>query len=150
MKKYFLLVLLTVVGISAFARKSYVNVYLESLYSPTIYLSGDIPIGIKSYYSNMQIGDVLNLLSNEGYEVELITSGSGNIGSTSTTTYVIYLLSKQVSSNEDSAISIVHSDDGEAYEVARYNLQGMQVNENTKGIQIIVYSNYTTKTVIVE
>lgn len=61
-----------------------------------------------------------------------------------------YLLSKQVSSNDDSAISIVHSDDGEAYEVARYNLQGMQVNENTKGIQIIVYSNYTTKTVIVE
>ena len=61
----------------------------------------------------------------------------------------IVIMSKS-STNEDGAITIVHNDDGEAYEVARYNLQGMQVNENTKGIQIIVYSNYTTKTVIVE
>ena len=35
-------------------------------------------------------------------------------------------------------------------EIARYNLQGIQVNENEKGVQIIVYSNYTTKTVVVQ
>jgi hypothetical protein len=36
------------------------------------------------------------------------------------------------------------------YEVARYNLQGMPVKETEKGIQIVVFSNYTTKTIIKE
>jgi hypothetical protein len=35
-------------------------------------------------------------------------------------------------------------------EIARYNLQGIPVNANEKGVQIIVYSNYTTKTVVVQ
>mgnify|MGYP003307038838 CR=1 FL=1 len=35
-------------------------------------------------------------------------------------------------------------------EIARYNLQGIPVTPSDKGIQIIVYSNYTTKTVVVE
>jgi hypothetical protein len=34
--------------------------------------------------------------------------------------------------------------------VARYNLQGIPVKANEKGVQIIVYSNYTTKTIVVE
>ncbi len=44
----------------------------------------------------------------------------------------------------------VEEDEQEVYKVARYNLQGQQINENEKGIQIIVYSDYTTKTVINE
>ena len=49
------------------------------------------------------------------------------------------------------AIERIVADDGqEAVEVARYNLQGVPVDKNEKGIQIVVYSNYTTKTVIVE
>ena len=40
--------------------------------------------------------------------------------------------------------------DEEVHEVARYNLQGIPVRKNEKGVQIIVFSNYTTKTVIVE
>jgi len=40
--------------------------------------------------------------------------------------------------------------DSDAIEVARYNLQGIPISENEKGIQIIVYSDYTTKTVINE
>ena len=40
--------------------------------------------------------------------------------------------------------------DEEVREVARYNLQGIPVRKSEKGVQIIVYSNYTTKTVIVE
>lgn len=42
------------------------------------------------------------------------------------------------------------TDNTEVKEVARYNLQGMPVDTTEKGIQIVVYSNYTTKTVIVE
>jgi hypothetical protein len=34
--------------------------------------------------------------------------------------------------------------------VARYNLQGIPVKETEKGVQIIVFSNFTTKTVVVE
>ena len=48
------------------------------------------------------------------------------------------------------AIERVTADDQEAVEVARYNLQGVPVDKDEKGIQIVVYSNYTTKTVIVE
>lgn len=149
MKKFFFLLFLVALGTSAFARKSYVNVAASSLETTTgqrIYITGDIPSGINDYYSSTKVGYILNLLSQEGYEVEFMSATNVGAGPS----MVNYLLSKNISSNDDSAISIVHSDDGEVYEVARYNLQGMQVNENTKGIQIIVYSNYTTKTVIVE
>ena len=154
MKKFLLLLFLMAIGTGAYAQKSYVNVAATSVnengYDTYIYITGDVPSGIGTYYnytSSMNVGTILNLLSQKGYEVEFMSAA--NSGSSSSF-YVNYLLSKKTSSNEDNAISIVHTDDGEAYEVARYNLQGMQVNENTKGIQIIVYSNYTTKTVIVE
>ena len=39
-----------------------------------------------------------------------------------------------------------HSDDAE--EVARYNLSGRPCSPNEKGVQIIVYSDYTTRTII--
>ena len=152
MKKYLILLFLIAIGTSVYARKSYVNVYANDLGDETcqyMTITGDLPIGFKVYYGfsdKVTIGQLLNMLSQEGYEVEFMSS----VGTGATGTRVNYLLSKNISSNEDDAITIVHNDDGEAYEVARYNLQGMQVNENTKGIQIIVYSNYTTKTVIVE
>ena len=38
---------------------------------------------------------------------------------------------------------------GEAEEVARYNLSGHPCNPNDKGDQIIVYTDYTTRTIIV-
>ena len=37
----------------------------------------------------------------------------------------------------------------EAEEVARYNLSGHPCNPNDKGVQIIVYSDFTTRTIIV-
>lgn len=40
--------------------------------------------------------------------------------------------------------------DGEVEEVARYNLSGRPCKPYDKGVQIIVYSDFTTKTVIVE
>ena len=151
MKKFLILLFLMAIGTSVYAQKSYVNVIAEDICreygSDDIYITGDVPNGINTHYKEAKIGDILNLLSQKGYEVEYMSASNSG---TSANVYVNYLLSKKTSSNEDNAISIVHNDDGEAYEVARYNLQGMQVNENTKGVQIIVYSNYTTKTVIVE
>ncbi len=38
---------------------------------------------------------------------------------------------------------------GETEEVARYNLSGHPCNPNDKGVQIIVYTDYTTRTIIV-
>ncbi len=40
--------------------------------------------------------------------------------------------------------------DGEVDEVARYNLSGRLCTANDKGVQIVVYSDFSTKTVIVE
>lgn len=39
---------------------------------------------------------------------------------------------------------------GEVEEVARYNLSGRLCTANDKGVQIVVYSDFTTKTIIVE
>lgn len=41
-------------------------------------------------------------------------------------------------------------DDSEAHEVARYNVAGQPCSESEKGVQIVVYSDFTAKTVIVE
>ena len=51
-----------------------------------------------------------------------------------------------------SAVRAIESDhfDADMVEVARYNLSGRPCHPHEKGIQIVVYSNYTTKTVIVE
>ena len=40
--------------------------------------------------------------------------------------------------------------DGEVEEVARYNLSGHPCKPYDKGVQIVVYSDYTTKTIIIE
>ena len=42
-----------------------------------------------------------------------------------------------------------NSTDDDAYEVARYNLSGRPCTLNDKGVQIIVYSDYTTQTTII-
>ena len=42
-----------------------------------------------------------------------------------------------------------NSTDDDAYEVARYNLSGRPCTPNEKGVQIIVYSDYTTQTTII-
>jgi hypothetical protein len=132
------------------AQKSYVNMvsYHSSSETtkPNIYLTGEIPAGMdKTFIHTHTTGDVLNMLADEGFIVELHSMSSG----ASSGFYQTYLLSKS-SSNTYNSVRSVQIDDEDITEVARYNLQGMPVNENEKGIQIIVYSNYTTKTVIVQ
>lgn len=154
-RKISLLVFLVGMFFTAFAQKQYVTVTASDMYwsRQSIYLTGDIPSGINSYYEssghydefNLEcptVGKLLNLLAKDGFTVEqMANTGGSNI--------VTYLLSKNSAPSEN-GIEVINNDDSEAVEVARYNLQGIPVNENEKGVQIIVYSNYTTKTVVVQ
>lgn len=132
---------------AAWGQKSYVNVVADHIYSSIyqeIYLTGDVPVGIKTHYDSygseaMTVGMVLNLLAKEGFVVEQMSCSAE---------CEVILLSRLALDPE--AIPHVTADDQEAVEVARYNLQGLPVNEDEKGVQIIVYSNFTTKTIIVE
>ncbi len=132
---------------AAWGQKSYVNVVADHIYSSIyqeIYLTGDVPVGIKTHYDSygseaMTVGKVLNLLAKEGFVVEQMSCSAE---------CEVILLSRIALDPE--AVPHVTADDQEAVEVARYNLQGLPVNEDEKGVQIIVYSNFTTKTIIVE
>ena len=155
MKKILLaLCMALIAGMACYAHKSYVTVryYYNSMYY--FVLSGDIPVGMKESYSSWQddmtIGELLNMLSKNGYEVEQMAPyENGN-----TTYNLMFLLSSDTapeSSDSAGTVKTIRNNDGEdVYEVARYNLQGLPVSEDTKGVQIVVFSNYTTQTVIVE
>lgn len=131
----------------ATAQRSYVNVVAKNIYSSVyqeLFLTGELPAGVKSHYDGygseaMTVGQVLNLLSKEGFLVDQMSC---------TTEGEVIVLSRIAL--YPGAIERVTADDQEAVEVARYNLQGVPVDMDEKGIQIVVYSNYTTKTVIVE
>jgi len=153
--KKILLFLFLAMPLIGYAQKSYVQIVvadkLTTSYESfreghTMYLTGDIPSGVKDYYSynrdDMTVGKLMSLLGEKGYELEKAFA----LGSSSE----IIIMSKSGSSSYSKIQSIKIEDEGEPYEVARYNLQGIPVKANEKGVQIIVFSNYTTKTVIVE
>ena len=140
--KRILIVLFVLVGsIEIYAQKSFILVsatrWSEAKYN--IELSGNLPSDMKNYYSHYELTDILNKLSENGYDLEYCI-GDGTIK---------FIFTKG-SSNSVNAIQKVRGDDVDVFEIARYNLQGIPVKENEKGIQIIVYSNYTTKTIIVQ
>ena len=156
MKKLFLTALFLVVSVCSFAQKSYLQVFAD--YKPlfvldfddywNIYLVGDKPSDMKDEYLRAKINEILDQLTKKGYTLEFVTTLSGPTRSGVAGT-LVYILSKP--SEEASAVrSVTIDNDEEATEVARYNLQGMPVNANEKGVQIIVYSNYTAKTIIVK
>lgn len=132
---------------TATAQRSYVNVVAKNIYSSVyqeLFLTGELPVGIKSHYDGygseaMTVGQVLNLLAKEGFLVDQMScSADGEV-----------IVLSRIALYPD-ALERVTVDDQEAVEVARYNLQGVPVDKDEKGIQIVVYSNYTTKTIIVE
>jgi len=153
--KKFLLFIFVLCATNVFAQKSYINIYvsnLEYLSWQNIRLTGDLPSGIKEEYRSddgMLIGDLLNKLSEQGFEVEFMAAPVYT--KETTEPKMCYLLSKKgTGGSTSSARAISADDDTEVHEVARYNLQGMPIGKNEKGIQIVVYSNYTTKTIIKE
>ena len=155
MKKLTALLFTLFVIAEAHAQKRYVTMTTVQASSPYAILSGDVPTSMKKeYYHPSDVvgsifswtGTLLNQLADEGFRVERLTS---YVNPSNNYQYVIYLLSRQADTPTPSgSIGKVADDDEEVREVARYNLQGMPVDEKEKGIQIIVYSNFTTKTVI--
>lgn len=135
------------VSLSAAGQRKYVNVVADHIYSSIyqeIYLTGDVPVGIKTHYDSygseaMTVGQVLNLLAQEGFVVDQMSCSAE---------CEVIVMSRIALYPE--AIEHVTASDQDVVEVARYNLQGVPVDKNEKGIQIVVYSNYTTKTIIVE
>ena len=161
-----LLVALLVAGADAYAQKSYVTVFCpqnDSEYN-SIFLSGDVPQNMQTEYTTHDftgawygqgykiIGNVLNILASNGFSVEQMNTVFDNSSSNYHRVVTIYLLSKPADGSiPDSTPQVPKTGDkAKIHEVARYNLQGMPINKEEKGIQIVVYSNYTTKTIIKE
>ena len=106
-----------------------------------------LPYEFDEYNGYYCIGEVLNLLATNGFSVEQMNTTHNKDEMVVTT----YLLSKPLGEQTpDSTPQVKAKDDSKVREVARYNLQGMPVGKDEKGVQIVVYSNYTTKTVIEE
>lgn len=161
MRLLFTLFLMTL-GTCAFAQKSYIYMYTASGHYSTdyVYLYGAVPSHLKSKYSYSDfgiddsskyatIGATLNLLGNEGFSVEHANDVYDHDSKMIRHYFVLSKLG--VSDNPSNVIQRVEADnDEDVTEVARYNLQGVPVDQNEKGLQIVVYSNYTTKTIIIE
>ena len=164
--KRFVTLLTLLVGLwhGALAQKSYVTVYCsQNVYGGGIYLSGDIPPSMKSFYDSYDfvntslmgyswIGEVLNLLASNGFSVDKMNTVFETTHSDSPRVVTTYLLSKPLEDSTPDNIRRTEKtdDNSKIHEVARYNLQGMPIDKEEKGVQIVVYSNYTTKTVIKE
>ena len=104
---------------------------------------GDVPSSLSSDIQLLSGKKVIDRLSQIGYSVDFYV-----IVSKSERFVVLSMPNPETSS----AIKNLQNDtkQNEVIEKARYNLNGLPVNEDEKGVQIIVYSNYTTKTIIVQ
>jgi len=166
MKKFFLtLALFATALVCSAQQKSYVTVSAHMSWYSSAILSGAIPASMKKSYTYADfmtesgspsewIGNVFNLLAAEGFVLEHVNSETY---STSNTAYnnaeTIFIFSKIAQNpSSDTGVNdpVVVAPETKAVEVGRYNLQGLPVKASDKGLQIIVYSNYTTKTVVVE
>lgn len=112
MKKIILLLLLVLVSVSASARKSYITVCpKDPYYNFTTHITGDVPDDINSfeydpYYhfwvvTDRTVGEILNILSEYGYEVESMIEVDKK---------AIFLLSKEVSSSNTQIKGDVNTD----------------------------------------
>lgn len=149
-RKISILAILLGFCMTAFA-KQYVTIDYAS-HRDYYFVYGALPSGVEERYdkTNYSFADVLNILASKGFEVEFFDAYGYISSSGGSYNYRLVIMSKS-GTPELGAIEEISTDDNtEAVEVARYNLQGIPVNENEKGVQIIVYSNYTTKTVVVQ
>lgn len=114
MKKIILLVLLALIGISASARKSYIDVYTKRLsYAQMI---GEVPKGVADFIYESTAegaeyvvydgspGKLLNILAEYGYEVEMMCPYTENYYTTH------YLLSKEIPSGQTAYQGDVNND----------------------------------------
>ncbi len=162
MKRFILLAYAALAIITGFAQKSYVTIYVDLDIPSNSWvqarLGGDVPEGMSKFfnksYDRLNEGQIINMLASEGFVVESITGIGDGVGANQSNSVhtVLILMSKASGGNNDSGIiqNVIGDNTGDAREVARYNLQGIPIDKDEKGVQIVVFSNYTTKTVIVE
>ncbi len=123
MKKIFLIVLLALISVSASARKSYITVYTPNTHGVAVtpdatnflYMTGDVPDNIEGFeYDTVHhswrnnpntrpysTGEILNVLSEYGYEVEFEIGCTYNL---------CFLLSKEISSGQTISKGDVNTD----------------------------------------
>lgn len=114
-------------------------------------LSGDIPSSLSDLasqkstistteLSRTNIGDIINELTPLGYEVDQFCAGGS----------LVYTIFARKGNGNENATRNIESKKEIVREMKRYNLQGMPVKANAKGYQIVVYSDYSTKTIFVK
>lgn len=160
MRKLFYLLVFLGVCLIGKAQKSYVHIMASDItgtFTHSMSMTGDVPADIEDIYMSryITIGEMLNLFAERGYVLEFMTAPvrSNTIDNTTSNNKfsMCYVLSCDKTPEIPTEIKTVKpAETEEVYEVARYNLQGLPVSEGEKGVQVIVFSNYTTRTVIVE
>lgn len=118
--------------------KTYLQINAEDGFGYWIMeLFGDLPSDYPSKYGydeHKDLNDVIKELTERGYQIDKFACSSS-------TFHLMIIMSKDIST--DSSQKMVYNND--VTEKARYNLQGMPIRKNEKGIQIVVYSDYSTK-----
>ncbi len=155
MKRLFFLSCLLVCGLASVAQRQYVNIIATGKQAREgISLSGAIPAGMQdfytSYYGNIvTLGDVINQLAEHGFVVDQMTSDCYAPSGGEASFREIVIMSRLAVTPEDGSIEATIAHDPNATEVARYNLQGQPVDKDEKGVQIVVYSDLSARTVVV-
>lgn len=150
MKKLLLSIAAAFALFTSTAQWSYVSLYINMNAADSKWVSarvsGDIPASMKDYYAatydRLSDGELINMLANEGFTIDKIAA----MGETN----CVVIMSKNSSS--DSGIITKSADEQvtNAVEIARYDLQGRLVDDDCPGLQIVVYSDYSAKTVVVK
>ena len=150
MKKILLSVAAAFALFTATAQRSYVSLYINMNAADSKWVSarvsGDIPASMKDYYAatydRLSDGELINMLANEGFMIDKIAA----MGETN----CVVIMSKNSSGDSGIITQIADEHVTNAMEIARYDLQGRLVDDDCKGLQIVVYSDYSAKTVVVK
>ena len=154
MKRFFFLICLLVSGLTVVAQKQYVNIIATGQSAREgISLSGAIPDGMQDYYTSyygniVTLGDVMNELAQHGFVVERMSSDCAS--TSGGMNYREIVIMSKAAAPEEGAVPAIGVTDPNAAEIAHYNLQGLPVDANEKGVHIVVYSDYTARTVVVQ
>lgn len=119
---------------------SYVSIIRNSNKYTT--LSGNVPSG--NNWENISIDALLSELSKYSFQLDFHTFNQYVRDSFIENIQELFILSKR-DTGSGSSVRNAKSYNNETKEIARYNIKGVAVDRNYKGVQIIVYSDYTTK-----
>ena len=150
MKKFFLSIATALTLFTATAQRSYVSLYINMNTADSRWVSarvsGDVPESMKDYYAatydRLSDGELINMLSAEGFIIDKIAA----MGDTN----CVVIMSKNFSGDSEIITQIADKHVTNAVEIARYDLQGRLVDDDCPGVQIVVYSDYSARTVIVK